>query len=232
MLTFDDVLIERDGTARLGPVSLELDPSRRTVILGHNGAGKSLFLRVAHGLLAPDRGTVQWGSQSAKDSRRRRGFVFQATPVMRRSVAANVEFPLIAQGIGRADRGARVKAVLSQAALENWHDNPAATLSGGEKQRLAIARALVTQPATILLDEPAASLDPASTERLEALILGAHASGTGIIMSTHDLGQAKRVAQDVLLFDAGIPLLHVPVEDFFAENGPEPALGYRRQHSF
>ena len=113
------------------------------------------------------------------------------------------------------------------AGLSDWADNPAATLSGGEMQRLALARALVTKPTTILLDEPAASLDPASTWILEDLVLKAHEEGAGIIMSTHDLGQAARLAQDVILLDAGGLALHVSADRFFGDDAPAAALAYR-----
>jgi len=227
MVTFVDLRIARDGIDRLGPVSLSLDPGRRTLILGHNGAGKSLLLRAAHGLLEPDTGSVAWAGQTPSASRASRGFVFQSTPVMRRSVAQNIDFPLVARGVPARERRSRVGAIMELAQLADWADNPAATLSGGEKQRLALARALVTNPSTILLDEPAASLDPAATQLLEQLILRAHADGTGIIMSTHDLGQAARLAQDVVLLDQGKVALQAGASAFFAENAPDPAMDYR-----
>ena len=227
MLTFEEVEIVRDGAVKLGPVSLKVDPSRRTIVLGHNGAGKSLFLRTAHGLITPEAGQVAWHGDAAALSRTERGFVFQRTPIMRRSVFDNVAFPLLARNIGKTDRKTQVEDVLRIAGLLDWADNPAATLSGGEMQRLALARALVTKPATILLDEPAASLDPASTQLLEDLVLTAHANGAGIIMSTHDLGQAARLAQDVILLDAGQLALHVAADEFFGETAPEMARTYR-----
>lgn len=226
-LHFDAVCVVRDGQARLGPVSASIDPMKLTVILGHNGAGKSLFLRTAHGLLTPNSGQVQWNGVSAAASRAARGFVFQATPVMRRSVAQNVEFPLVARGIVRSERAARVAEILAMTDLAQWADNPAATLSGGEKQRMALARALISRPEVILLDEPAASLDPAGTLAMEKVILEARAKGTGIIMSTHDLGQAARLADEVLLFEQGHLVLQADAGTFFSDAAPQQALAYR-----
>lgn len=228
MLTLDGVSVVRDGQIRLGPVSAEVDPKGLTVVLGHNGAGKSLFLRTAHGLLSPDAGQVRWHGATPAESRAARGFVFQSTPVMRRSVAQNVEFPLIARGVGRADRARRVAAVLDMTDLSRFTDNPAATLSGGEKQRMALARALVTKPEVILLDEPAASLDPTATLAMEAVITRAHGAGTGIIMSTHDLGQAARLARDVLLFRDGQLVVQTSRDIFFSDVAPQYAMEYRK----
>ncbi len=217
MLEFQDVRISRDGQTRLGPVNLTLDPSKRTIILGHNGAGKSLFLRVAHGVLLPDAGKITWSGRPPASTRHERGFVFQNTPLMRRSVAQNVQFPLMAQGQSASASKAAVSRILEQAQLGKWADSPAATLSGGERQRLAVARALITEPKVMLLDEPAASLDPEATARLETLIMQANAAGMGIIMSTHDLDQAKRLAEDVLVFENGVVQVHSSAENFFSE---------------
>lgn len=227
MLRFDGVVVSREGVDRLGPVTAEIDPRRLTVILGHNGAGKSLFLRLAHGLIAPEHGRVTWSGQPVARTRAARGFMFQATPVMRRSVASNLAFPLVARRVAKAERRDRVAEMLALAQLEDWAQNPAATLSGGEKQRLALARALITRPGLILMDEPSASLDPAATLRLEEMISEAHQAGTGIVLSTHDLGQAARLAQDVLLFEGGLLSVHVPARDFFADEAPAAALAYR-----
>ena len=227
MLSMRSVSVVRDGQARLGPVSAQIDPMRLTVVLGHNGAGKSLFLRTAHGLLAPDAGEISWHGVSPAASRATRGFVFQTTPVMRRSVAQNVEFPLVARRIPPSERHARVTEVLAMTDLAQWADNPAATLSGGEKQRMALARALVSRPEVILLDEPAASLDPAATLAMEKVIRNARDQGTGIIMSTHDLAQAARLADEVLLFDQGHLALQVSAGEFFSDVAPQQAMEYR-----
>ncbi len=205
----------RDGRRLLGPIDLTLDSGGITVILGHNGAGKSLFVKMCHGLFAPDRGTVLWNGRPATATRQERGFLFQTTPLLRRSVRANIEFPLLALGIPRAGRRKKVEAALQQARLDTRANAPAGSLSGGERQRLALARAAVGDPPVILMDEPSASLDPASTKELETAVRSIVAAGTKVFLVTHDIHQAKRLAGDVLMFADGALLAHEPADSFF-----------------
>lgn len=214
-LTLQNAEMRHHGKRLLGPLTLTLDTQGITAILGHNGAGKSVFMYLAHGQNAPTSGTVLWNGQSAQESRNWRSFMFQNTPVLRRSVRANVEFPLIAQSIPKADRADRVAVALEQARLSARALAPAASLSGGEKQRMALARALVTRPQVILLDEPSASLDPASTKELEASVKQIAASGVKVLIATHDLMQARRMADDVLVFGDGNLLVQENAHDFF-----------------
>ncbi len=214
-LMVDEAVVIRNGRQLLGPVSLTLDSQGITAILGHNGAGKSLFLKLCHGQFSPDSGSVDWNGRSAITSRRDRSFMFQGSPVLRRSVAANVEYPLIAQRFARADRQKRVAAALEMSRLTDRANVPAASLSGGERQRMALARAWVTEPSVIILDEPAASLDPGSTKELETLVREISASGVKVLIATHDLSQAKRLADDVLMFGRGKLLLHESADRFF-----------------
>ncbi|MEM8789503.1 MAG: ATP-binding cassette domain-containing protein [Pseudomonadota bacterium] len=210
----------------LGPLDLALHPTGITMVMGANGAGKSLFLRLAHGLAAPDAGSVTWNGQPARGTLRQRGFVFQHPPLMRRSVAANVAFPLQALGIGRADISRRVAAALARTRLTDRAHAPAAQLSGGERQRMALARALVTEPVALLLDEPAASLDPASTAALEDLIRATAGQGVKLLMSTHDIAQARRMADDILFLDRGRIIEMGAAKDFFEAPASQPAQRY------
>lgn len=218
--------VSENNLRLLGPVTLQLDNPGITVILGANGAGKSLFLRLIHGLIPPSAGSVNWNGVAAANSRSSRGFVFQNTPTMRRSVFANVAFPLVADGVASRERRERVAAALEQARLSNLSHIPAARLSGGERQRMALARAVVTRPATVLLDEPAASLDPASTKQLETMLREISVSGTKVLIATHDLGQARRLADDVLFFDSGKLVEHAPADGFFAAPSGETVRRY------
>ncbi len=210
-----------DGVARLSPLSLTLESPGITVILGHNGAGKSLFVKMCHGLMAPSGGQVLWNGRAAADTRQERAFLFQNTPLLRRSVRANVEFPLLARGVAKPERQARVATALETARLTDYARTPAARLSGGERQRLALARALVAAPSVILLDEPAASLDPASTRELETALRDIAAGGTKIMLVTHDIAQARRLADDVLMFGNGKLLAFEAADSFFTrpQNG-------------
>lgn len=217
-LTLKGAVVERDGQRLLGPIDLSLDSSGITCVLGHNGAGKSLFLKMCHGQFSPNSGSVTWDGKAAITTRRRRSFMFQGSPVLLRSVAANVEYPLIAHGVKKPERQKRLHAALKLARLSDRASAPAASLSGGERQRMSLARAWVTEPSVIILDEPAASLDPASTKELETLVREISASGVKVLIATHDLAQARRLADDVLMFGRGNLLAFEPAERFFSQN--------------
>lgn len=222
-LKMTQATIREGGRDLLGPLNLSLDPTGVTAVMGANGAGKSLFLRLAHGLIAPDRGTVTWAGQHAVQSITARGFMFQTPPVLRRSVAQNVAFPL--QALARRDP-AKVTAALAMARLTDRAQQPAARLSGGERQRMALARALVTDPNVLLMDEPSASLDPGSTKALEGMIAQAVARGIRVVMATHDIGQARRLADDVVFLADGALVLHAEVDTFFGDTAPKPVRDY------
>ncbi|MCP5075310.1 MAG: ATP-binding cassette domain-containing protein [Rhodobacteraceae bacterium] len=215
-----------DGAVLLNPLSLELDCRGLTVILGANGAGKSLFLHLCHGMLEGHTGQVLWDNLPAEKSRRQRGFMFQHPAVLRRSVFANVEFALTAQGIPRGEHSQRVAEVLEQARLSHKVKTPAAALSGGEIRRMGLARALVTGPEVILMDEPAAGLDPASASALEQMVGEITSTGTGILMVSHDLAQARRLADRVLFFDGGSLIEDARADQFFANPASETATAY------
>jgi tungstate transport system ATP-binding protein len=204
-----------DGQQLLRDVTFRLENGAPTVILGPNGAGKSLLLRVCHGLLRPTTGTVRWGRLGVGEARRRQAMVFQQPILLRRSVAANVSYALAVKGVARTDRRALVAEALDRAGLSHLAHRSARVLSGGEKQRLCIARAWATHPEVLLLDEPSSQLDPGSTRKIEALLSDIAASGAKVIMTTHDLGQARRLAHDVLFLHHGRVLAHQPGRQFF-----------------
>lgn len=214
-LTLDGVEVSRGGKRLLGPLNFTLATSGITAILGHNGAGKSLFIKVCHGQFPTTAGEILWNGLGVEDTRQCRSLMFQNTPLLRRSVFANIEFPLTAHGVARTDRKGRVVEALKIARLEHRAATPAASLSGGEKQRMALARAWVTRPQVILLDEPSASLDPASTKELEESVRTVAATGVKVLIATHDLMQARRLADDLLVFGEGALLVHEPADDFF-----------------
>ncbi len=215
-----------NGSTLLHPVSLDIESKGVTVILGSNGAGKSLFLHMCHGMLEGHSGQISWDGFPAAQSRNRRGFMFQHPTVLRRSVFANVEFALSAQGVPRSEHAQRVADVLEQARLSHKAKTPAAALSGGEIRRMGLARALVTGPEVVLMDEPAAGLDPASSLALEQMVAAITANGTGILMVSHDLAQARRLADWVLFFDNGKLVESVEAEKFFTEHATEAASAY------
>lgn len=196
-----------------------------TMVMGPNGAGKSLLLRLCNGLLAPSAGTLSWTAAPGVDVSRHQAFVFQRPVLLRRSALANVEYALKMAGVRRRERRARAFATLERAGIAHLADRAARVLSGGEQQRLAIARAWAVEPSVLLLDEPTAALDPHSTQVVEDLVAEIHAGGTKIIMTTHDLGQARRLADDILLLHHGRLQEHTPADTFFRT--PRSEEGHR-----
>jgi tungstate transport system ATP-binding protein len=204
--------------------SLDLTIKTRgiTVIMGPNGAGKSVLLRLMHGLIAPTSGEILWaGKRMGREIARRQAMVFQKPVLLRRSAAANIWHALGLRGIDRGERGIRVDGALKLAGLERHAAMPARVLSGGEQQRLCLARALSLEPEVLFLDEPTASLDPASTLAIEGLLIEAQHRGIKIVVVTHDVGQARRLAQDVVFLHHGRVVEHGLAKDFFVQ--PESA---------
>ncbi len=211
-LSLEEVTYEARGQRLIERLSLALAAGPRSIVLGPNGAGKSLLLRLCHGLLRPTSGRVAW---SRPDAARHQAMAFQRPVLLRRSALANVTYPLALWGVPRRRRKARALAALERAGLADLAQRPARVLSGGEQQRLALARAWVLEPQVLFLDEPTANLDPGATRRIEALIDGFHQSGTKIVMTTHDLGQARRLADEVLFLHRGRLVERAPAETFF-----------------
>ncbi len=219
-------LVYRAGNATLiDGLDLTLEKAGLTVVMGPNGAGKSLLLRLLHGMLTPTAGEVLWDGRPLDDEQRRRqAMVFQRPVLLRRSVAANLHFVL--EGTRRRQRE-RVVALLEEVGLgHHLADKPARLLSGGEQQRLNLARALALEPGVLFLDEPTASLDPGSTAAIEEVVRHAHGNGTKIIFVTHDLGQARRLADDVVFLNRGRVEEHGPAREFFEHPVTRAAADY------
>jgi len=223
-LMVHELCFERGGRRLLDGLTFQTDVGPRTVVLGPNGAGKSLLLRLCHGLLPPSAGTITWAGADPITARRCQAMVFQRPVLLRRSTAANIRYALRTQGIPRRQRRAIVREALERAGLLSLAERPARVLSGGEQQRLALARAWALKPQVLFLDEPTASLDPAATRAVEALLDEIHRAGTKVIMTTHDLGQARRLADEILFLHHGRLVEHAPASAFFlAPRSPEAA---------
>lgn len=205
-------------------LDLRVEAGPVTVVMGANGAGKSLFLRLVHGILAPSSGRITWGGRELdQDVRRRQALVFQRPVLLRRSVSANIDFVLRQRGTSsRAKR----QQLLERAGLAHHARQAARLLSGGEQQRLALVRALAIEPEVLLLDEPTANLDPASTAAFEQIVREIHRSGTKIIFVTHDLGQARRLADEVVFLHRGRVLEQTPATRFFDQPQSAEARDY------
>ncbi|MGH6725916.1 MAG: energy-coupling factor ABC transporter ATP-binding protein [Pseudolabrys sp.] len=213
---FLDATIVAAEVTILDRISLVLlSGSAPTVLIGPNGAGKTTLLRAAMGLIPPTRGRITWGSRDTAPPDRR-AILFQRPVMLRRNTGGNVRYALAAAGVPRDQRAARSAELLALVGLSGLERRPARRLSGGEQQRLALARALARDPALLLLDEPTASLDPAATKAIEDIVRAVTARGVKVVMSTHDLGQAKRLAGDVLLLHRGRLIESGPASEFFA----------------
>ena len=209
----DVSLLAREVTI-LDRVSLTFAAGAPTMLVGPNGSGKSSLMRVAMGLTAPSSGRVTYGGRSDVPPTRR-AIVFQRPVMLRRSAAGNLTYALAAAGMPRAERDAAAQELLDRVGLGALSDRPARRLSGGEQQRLAIARALAKEPEILFLDEPTASLDPAATKATEDIIAGIAARGIKIVMATHDLGEARRLGGEIVLMNKGRIIEIADTQTFF-----------------
>lgn len=214
-LRLDGVVFTAGARRIIDGVSLAIEAGPRTVVVGPNGAGKSVLLRLCHGLLQPSAGSISWNAAEAPDAPRRQAMVFQRPMLLRRSALANVAYALGVAGVPRGPRAARAHEALRKVGLESHAAHPARVLSGGEQQRLALARAWALQPEIIFLDEPTASLDPGATQEIEKVIGAMVAAGTKIVLVTHNLGQARRLGDEILFLHQGRLVERAPADLFF-----------------
>jgi tungstate transport system ATP-binding protein len=202
------------GRKLVGPVDYTLAANGITIVIGPNGAGKTTLLRLMHGLQRCSGGTVKW-AVPVTQARQRQAFVFQSPIMMRRRVVESIGYPLHLLGVAKPKARAKAAEFAIRFGLGELLQNWAPMLSGGEKQKLSLARALITEPEVLFLDEPCANLDGHATREIEALLIAANVSGTRIVMSSHDMGQARRLAADVIFMHKGLVHEHGPAERFF-----------------
>lgn len=224
-LSVRDLRYTAGGVEIIRGIDLDIAAGAPTIIIGPNGAGKSVLLRLLHGLLPPMAGRIAWSMPEA-DARRRQAMVFQRPVMLRRSVLANAIYPLRLAGIAGAEAAAR--GALDRVGLAALADRPARRLSGGEQQRLALARAWALAPEVLFLDEPTASLDPTATRQVEAIVAAIAAQGTKVVMTTHDLGQARRLAGEVVLLTGGRINARAEAAAFFAAPPTPEAASFLR----
>jgi tungstate transport system ATP-binding protein len=212
-LVLEEVSLRAKDRIIIDRVSLAMDRGVRTVILGPNGAGKSVLMRLMHGLLAPTSGRITWCGRERRPEAQ--AMVFQRPVVLRTTALRNVAYGLKLAGVPRAERAVRAAAALERVGLSHLAGRPAKVFSGGEQQRLALARAWALEPRILFLDEPTASLDPAAAREVERIIGEIAATGCKIVMTTHNLGQARRLADEIVFLDSGRVAEYTPAGVFF-----------------
>ena len=223
-ITVDKLMLHAGRKTLLDNISVHITQPGITAIMGPNGAGKSLFVRCLHGLSQPDSGQISFAGQAIKDSHRlRQSLIFQRPVLLRRTVRQNLEF---VHALRPAQNYRDIETALETVGLSGLAEQPAKQLSGGEQQRLALARALMTCPDILFLDEACANLDPASAAQIEALLLKASKKGQKIILITHDIAQAKRLADDLIFLHQGQLCEHSLAKDFFAQPKSAAARAY------
>jgi tungstate transport system ATP-binding protein len=225
----EGLVFERGGRRLLDNIDIEIGGAGTLVVIGPNGAGKSLLVRVLAGLVVPTVGKVTWAG-AAPDRRRapRIGFVFQRPVLLRRWVLANIAYALAVAGVARSEHGRRAHAALERARLTHLAHSPARVLSGGEQQLVSIARALAMGPEILILDEPTSNLDPAATIAIEGLVGIARSEGTRVVLITHDLGQARRLADEVAFLHRGRLIERAPSAAFLARPETPEAQAFMR----
>ena len=204
-LTLSQVQVVKQGKRILGPLDYKLSGRGITVVLGPNGSGKTTFLRTMHGLEHIRAGRLYWACTTLA-ARKSQAFVFQTPILLRRTVLDNIAYPLLVDGSTKVTAYARAQEIAERIGLGGLLGVMGTAISGGEKQKLALARALVRKPQVLFLDEPCANLDGSATKDIEAILMDEKANGTRLIMSTHNVAQARRLADDVVFLYRG--LLH------------------------
>ena len=221
-IRFEEASYATGGVTILDRISLAFEYGQPTVVIGPNGSGKTTLLRLAMGLIRPAAGRVTWGGREHVPPIHR-AFVFQRPVMLRRSTAANVAYALAAADVPRDQHGTRTNELLALVGLEDLGARPARRLSGGEQQRLALARALAKEPQVLFLDEPTASLDPNATKAIEDIVHAVTLRGIKVVMSTHNLGEAKRLAGEIVLMHRGRIVETSPADEFFSTPKTEEA---------
>jgi tungstate transport system ATP-binding protein len=213
-IVLEEVSFASGGVTILDRVSLAFAAGAPAVLIGPNGAGKTTLLRLLMGLIAPVRGRVTWGGREAAEPTHR-AIVFQRPAMLRRSAAGNIRYALKSARIPSDRHQARTTELLALVGLENLASRPARRLSGGEQQRLALARALACDPTVLFLDEPTASLDPAATKAVQDIVRAIAGRGIKVMMATHDLGEARRLAGDIVFLHRGRVTETADAQTFF-----------------
>ena len=211
-----DLSLILDERKILSSLNLSINSDDVTVIMGPNGAGKSIFLKILNGILTPTSGCIKWNNKKQfSDTLNTQAFVFQKPILLRRSVIANLDYMASVLGYKKKISKDRLLEIVQ---LQKQKNQPARMLSLGEQQRLSLIRSLMLRPNLLLLDEPTANLDPASTKIIEDIILNLKMMGIKIIFVTHNILQAKRIADEIIFLNEGKMVEHLNKQEFFSNS--------------
>ena len=211
-----DLSLILDERKILSSLNLSINSDDVTVIMGPNGAGKSIFLKILNGILTPTSGCITWNNKKQfSDTLNKQAFVFQKPILLRRSVIANLDYMDSVLGYKKKISKDRLLKIVQ---LQKQKNQPARMLSLGEQQRLSLIRSLMLRPNLLLLDEPTANLDPASTKIIEDIILNLKMMGIKIIFVTHNILQAKRIADEIIFLNEGKMVEHLNKQEFFSNS--------------
>ena len=222
-LSVKNLAYNKNKSELISNVNLEITGSGSTIILGHNGAGKSLLLKLLHGVIEPTTGSISWNNEAPNTRQYWRSFLLQKPTFFKRSARYNIEFVLEIAETPKHERPARCDEALKICGMGNLGERDAHSLSGGEQQKLSLARAWVLNPDVLLLDEPTVALDPPFTLSFEEIMQRFKQSHTKVIMTTHDLAQAKRLADEIVFIYNGKVLEQSPANQFFQQPTSEEA---------
>lgn len=214
-LIVGQISLEFSGRCFLNTPRFKVEGGGPTFLLGPNGSGKTLLLKICHGLIKPTQGSITWSGRNAADAKRYQSMVLQRPVLLRRSTRENIDYALRASGLSRGERKGRIQEVLEATGLNEVAEKTARNLSGGEQQRLAIARAWATKPEVLFLDEPTASLDPATCSWVERTLSEIINQKHKVVMSTHDLGLVKRLGGEIIFLHQGKVLERTLTDNFF-----------------
>jgi tungstate transport system ATP-binding protein len=218
-ITFKVEDIEKNYHAvkALNGITLNMQGGSIVVLIGVNGAGKTTLLRIIAGLEAPDKGKIVLNGEniSAEELRKVATLVFQKTAMFSMNVHDNLAFGLRIRKMPKAEIDQKVSQALASVGLANFENRKAKKTSGGEQQRISLARAFLLEPKILLLDEPTANLDPNSATIIERAIVSRKKPDTVIIISTHNLNQARRLGDEVVHIHGGRIVDHSSPEEFF-----------------
>lgn len=217
-LSLNDVSYSHEKGKALNRTNLKVYANKTTVILGPNGAGKSILLKICHGLLEPSSGVIVMGEDASKSA-----MVFPKPVLLRRTVLQNMTYILGLEGIKKSEQDKVAIDALAEFSMHSLSDRPARSLSSGEKQRLSLIRALLLKPDILYLDEPTANLDPNATRILEDMIGRSRINNMTIVMASHDLMQARRIAEKIIYIENGSVVETANANEFFESPKSEQA---------